>query len=120
MRRLVNKCNEHLWWNDFPRYGKRCFHEHNDLVRRLVGPDKLLEFEARQGWEPLCKFLGKDIPATDFPRVNDAETFRKLYITGGPGWVLRLAQNAAMVVLLVVAIGSMLLWRYMPERRVEI
>ena len=119
MRRLVNKYNEHLWWNDFPRYGKRCFREHNSHVRRLVGDEKLLEFEASQGWEPLCRFLGKDVPAMDFPRVNDTENFRKLHVTGSPGRVLRLAQNAAMVVVPVMAaIGSVLLWRQMSDHRV--
>jgi hypothetical protein len=33
----------------------------------------LLVFEAKQGWEPLCKFLGVPIPSEDFPRVNSKD-----------------------------------------------
>jgi hypothetical protein len=29
--------------------------------------------DVKEGWEPLCKFLGKPIPDEGFPRTNDAE-----------------------------------------------
>lgn len=45
---------------------------HNDLVRRLVPSDRLLVLNLGDGWEPLCRFLGKPIPNEPFPRVNDA------------------------------------------------
>ena len=28
-------------------------------------------FEAKQGWEPLCQFLGLPVPSSPFPRSND-------------------------------------------------
>lgn len=34
-----------------------------------------LEFKAEDGWGPLCEFLGKDIPGTDFPKLNEKKTF---------------------------------------------
>ncbi|KAJ7157668.1 hypothetical protein C8R43DRAFT_883303, partial [Mycena crocata] len=34
-------------------------------------PSRRLEFRVAQGWEPLCRFLGKEVPAMDFPRVSD-------------------------------------------------
>ncbi|KAF4454402.1 hypothetical protein F53441_3028 [Fusarium austroafricanum] len=37
---------------------------------------EVLQFKAEDGWEPLCKFLGKDIPDEPFPRLNEKETFR--------------------------------------------
>jgi len=37
----------------------------------------LLVFEPRQGWEPLCAFLGKDVPDGAFPHVNDTADFYK-------------------------------------------
>lgn len=43
---------------------------HNEHVRRVVPKDRLLEFRVQEGWEPLCKFLGKPIPNEPFPRVN--------------------------------------------------
>ncbi|KAJ3125308.1 hypothetical protein HK098_000372 [Nowakowskiella sp. JEL0407] len=49
----------------------------NEEVIRSVPSDKLLVFNVKQGWEPLCKFLGKPIPNTPFPRVNDRVEFQK-------------------------------------------
>ena len=36
----------------------------------------LLDFMPEQGWAPLCDFLGADVPPEDFPRLNEADTFR--------------------------------------------
>jgi hypothetical protein len=44
-------------------------------VLQHVPAGKLLVFEPSQGWEPLCKFLGKPIPDQPFPRVNDTQQF---------------------------------------------
>jgi hypothetical protein len=38
-----------------------------------VPPERLLEWSAQDGWEPLCKFLGKDIPDEPFPHVNTSD-----------------------------------------------
>jgi len=51
------------------------FNAHNEEVRRLIDPDRLLVFEPRQGWEPLCRFLGVPAPTTPYPRVNTREEF---------------------------------------------
>ena len=41
--------------------------------------DRLLVFEVKEGWTPLCKFLGLPVPDTPFPNVNNtAEQLRKL------------------------------------------
>jgi len=32
--------------------------------------DKLLVYNVRDGWEPLCKFLGVDVPDVPFPHKN--------------------------------------------------
>jgi len=55
----------------------RVFTEHNDEVRRTVAPDRLLEYEIGQGWQPLCDFLGRPVPAHEFPRLNDAASFQE-------------------------------------------
>jgi hypothetical protein len=54
---------------------KRRFTAHYANVRKGVPKDKLLEFEVKEGWGPLCAFLGKDIPAMDFPNTNDKKMF---------------------------------------------
>jgi Sulfotransferase domain len=40
----------------------------DDEVRRRVPADRLLVFDVDEGWEPLCGFLGRDVPAEPFPR----------------------------------------------------
>lgn len=32
--------------------------------------EKLLIYNVKEGWEPLCKFLGVDIPKQPFPKKN--------------------------------------------------
>lgn len=34
--------------------------------------------DIKEGWAPLCKFLGKPMPDEPFPQVNDAETADKI------------------------------------------
>jgi hypothetical protein len=53
------------------------FERHNEEVKRRVPPERLLVYEVKQGWEPLCDFLGVEVPAgKPFPRLNDADSFR--------------------------------------------
>ena len=49
------------------------FERHNARVREAVPAGRLLEWQAPQGWEPLCKALGVPIPEEPFPRVNTRE-----------------------------------------------
>ena len=47
----------------------------HDEVRRIVPKDKLLEYRLGDGWGPLCKFLGKEVPKESFPFVNESTEF---------------------------------------------
>lgn len=55
---------------NFPKNGRNLFNKHYYMVRELAPREKLLEFRVQDGWEPLCKFLGYDIPGTPFPTGN--------------------------------------------------
>lgn len=50
------------------------YEAHNEAVRRHFAdrPEQLLEvcWETGSGWQELCGFLGRPIPATPFPRAN--------------------------------------------------
>ena len=52
------------------------FNRHNQSVIDEVPADRLLVFEAKNGWKPLCDFLEVPIPETDYPRVNTTEEFQ--------------------------------------------
>jgi len=54
------------------------FNEHADEVRRSVPAAQLLEFQATDGWAPLCAFLGVPVPDEPYPRVNSAEDFKAM------------------------------------------
>jgi hypothetical protein len=54
-------------------YMVAAFERHNEEVRRAISPERLLEFDVKQGWQPLCEFLGVPVPATPFPRTNSRE-----------------------------------------------
>jgi len=36
------------------------YRRHNERVRQSIAPNRLLEFNVQQGWEPLCEFLDFD------------------------------------------------------------
>ena len=37
--------------------------------------ERLLVFNVAEGWEPLCRFLEKPVPATPFPRSHSRDEF---------------------------------------------
>jgi len=53
------------------------FERHSETVKRAIPPHRLLVYEASEGWEPLCRFLGKPVPAEPFPRVNTTDEWRE-------------------------------------------
>lgn len=54
---------------------RQAFHDHYELVKKTVPVGRMLEFRVQEGWEPLCKFLGAEIPAGEFPRLDDSRQF---------------------------------------------
>ena len=61
------------------------FDAHNERIKRIVPADRLLVWEATDGWEPLCAFLGLPVPDEPFPHANDRETFLGRVIGGAMG-----------------------------------
>lgn len=51
------------------------FERFNAGVKRNISANRLLVFDVKQGWQPLCTFLGVSMPDTPFPRVNHREEF---------------------------------------------
>ena len=59
---------------------KAIFNAWNEEVQRTVPPDRLLVFDVKEGWEPLCRFLDVPVPATPFPHANRGDTFEKDFL----------------------------------------
>lgn len=87
------------------------FERHNREVVERVPEDRLLVFDVRDGWEPLCAFLGVDVPDEPFPHLNETKgSMRKRLVEywvettstkAKTGWVLGGAVAIAMIALLV-------------------
>jgi hypothetical protein len=52
-------------------YAIEVFNRHTQEVRDTIDPARLLVFDVREGWAPLCRFLEVPIPEEPFPRLND-------------------------------------------------
>ncbi|TDB97374.1 sulfotransferase family protein [Actinomadura sp. 7K534] len=53
------------------------FERHNREVVEGIDAGRLLVYDVKQGWEPLCEFLGADVPPDPFPHANDTATMRE-------------------------------------------
>jgi hypothetical protein len=52
--------------------------QHSAMIRGAVPKERLLEWSVEDGWEPLCSFLGKDVPKdTPFPASNAGAAFNQ-------------------------------------------
>lgn len=60
----------------------KAFTAHNDAVRAAIPADRLLVYEVKEGWGPLCAFLEVPVPDEPFPRTNDRSEFWDLVAAG--------------------------------------
>jgi hypothetical protein len=51
------------------------FRRHNEAVKAAIPPERLLVYEAGQGWGPLCDFLGVPVPQAPYPSENSTAEF---------------------------------------------
>lgn len=71
---------KHTYYGDFRESGMKTYLEHNEKVRRLVKEQgrEFLEFNPRQGWAPLCDFLGKEVPHQEYPRLFEGQQAKSM------------------------------------------
>ncbi|OOF93550.1 hypothetical protein ASPCADRAFT_508666 [Aspergillus carbonarius ITEM 5010] len=54
------------------------YHKHIAWLKEVVPEDRLVFVDVKDGWEPLCKALGKEVPKDiPFPRINDSEAINR-------------------------------------------
>ena len=56
-------------------HATRILLEHVAEVQARIPADRLLVMDVREGWEPLCAFLGKTVPEEPFPWTNSSKQF---------------------------------------------
>jgi hypothetical protein len=81
----VARLNDCLIWEETfggnledRRHAIEVFERHNEEVKGRVPVERLLVYEIKEGWGPLCDFLGVEEPDKPFPHLNDAHTFREV------------------------------------------
>jgi len=77
-----------------------CLQRHTQEVCAEIDAKRLLVYNVKDGWGPLCEFLGYPIPASPFPRTNSRQSIRVAI------WAIRVAKwfIIAMPVLIAVAL----------------
>ena len=53
----------------------RVLKRHIVEVQSEIPPERLLTFDLRDGWRPLCAFLGVEAPDVAFPKTNSSKQF---------------------------------------------
>jgi hypothetical protein len=80
------------------QYAIGVFNRLNEDVKERVPAERLLVYDVKEGWEPLCEFLGVEVPeGKPFPHLNDTEAFRAM---------VRQRERMGMVLTFAVLIGG--------------
>src|ERR1035437_6294778 len=53
----------------------KVFKDYNEDVLKSVPQNRLLFYDVKSGWEPLCKFLNIPVPSVPFPKSNSTDEF---------------------------------------------
>jgi hypothetical protein len=82
MRKMTQMCRRLIWQRSHKgtltdqEQAVERYEEHIKEVKAGVPEENLLIYSVDQGWDPLCDFLGKEPPESDFPNVNDTQEFQ--------------------------------------------
>lgn len=59
------------------------YEAHNRAVVDSVAPERLLVYDLKGGWGPLCRFLERPVPPGPFPHLNTRAGFLREYLGRG-------------------------------------
>lgn len=94
-------------------YAMEVFKRRNEEVRRQVLlSERLLVFDVREGWRPLCEFLGVEVPDKPFPYLNEAKEMRRRLL----GLVL-LSAAAPLIAMVAAIVATVFLVQRFAESR---
>jgi hypothetical protein len=88
MRPIVDKVGTSTFGDDWglgaelldEQHALEVYRRHVTTVQESLPPERLLVFDVRQGWGPLCDFLGVEPPADEpFPHLNDSAALRDMF-----------------------------------------
>jgi hypothetical protein len=62
------------------KFAEKVFNKHIEDVKAFVPANKLLIYDVRDGWGPLCKFLNMPEPKEPLPHLNKKENFKAMLV----------------------------------------
>jgi hypothetical protein len=62
-------------WRE-PEAAMAAYERHNERVRSQIPPERLVDWQPGDGWEPICAALGVAVPSDPFPHQNTSEEFQ--------------------------------------------
>jgi len=123
--RCIKKMQKEALGFEWPEEGKAkaFFHNYYKECREKISKERVLEYKIQDGWGPLCKHLGVEVPKmlvegreeiVPFPRVNDAMGFKESVdkILKVSRW--RAYRNATMILGVFVGLGF-ISWKWRPS-----
>lgn len=91
----------------FASNGKWVYEQHVAMVRGLgLSEERLLEWSVDDGWEPLCRFLGRDVPDAEFPNGNPPQTWAERIAVTTAEYHARAVRNMILFGAVVVVVGG--------------
>ena len=63
---------------ELQRNARTIYREYYERVRSVCPQDRLLEFDLKEGWGPLCTLLGKEDPGVPFPMLNERGSYGEM------------------------------------------
>lgn len=117
--RVVQLINDLIWEKTFggnfedKAHALAVFNQHIEEVKRLVPADRLLVYNVKEGWGPLCAFLDVAVPADKpFPHLNERASFAGNRFRQRE----RRGRANALLAVSVLAVLVFLLLRRVPKR----
>lgn len=112
--RLTNRMwMEEHFKNDFERNAINAYERHYNRVEAVLENQKreYLDWIVQDGWSPLCQFLDKPIPKTDFPKSNLAAEFGPKLMTVDAERMRKAKRNASILGALLTLVISAVCWK---------
>lgn len=63
---------------------RQCYRRHNTYIQQKAPKEATLEYNVKDGWGPLCKFLNRPVPNVPFPHKNKGGDIIKEYMETHP------------------------------------
>ena len=71
-------------------------------VKRSVPAERLLVYDVKEGWKPLCDFLGLPAPDRPFPHINERRGFiRMIRLLKVLNWLVPVVVLASVALLII-------------------